>query len=264
VNILRHICNSSLAVAAILGALLTPSHAQEPVSDLTITVSGGLLEYGGVVRVYHLPVPEADWPGISENSATAIDLHDRFAEIQLRSPENGTFTYRFHPADAVPEHRTQVLSVIGTDYSDVGPGMDVGFAGENSAGGRVIRVPALAEIAGTSDTARINAQWGKTEGYDAPPPADERSARALESLVMRSEADLFACTGDERVQVCTLENQAWPRLETRWWRAIAEHRLGRLEFHALNKCRDTGCFFSEPSRCDGDPDSDEPKFIPVN
>lgn len=256
---------ASFALLAVLGMLLANANAEEPVSDLTITISGELLKHGGVVRIYHLPTPSARWTSLAEQSTGSIELHGRYAEIQLRYPENGTFTYRFAPVSDVPEHSTQVLTVIGTDFDNIGPGMTVGFTGDKSAGGRVIRVPSLAELAGSDEASKTNAKWGVTQLKDDPPPADERSARSLASLLDRdATAENLECEGDGRVQVCTVRADAWSQIETRWWRAIAELRLDRLEHHALRHCYDSGGFFSRPSRCRQDPDSDEPKFIAVD
>lgn len=230
-------------------------------ADLTIEVGGPLLEYGGVVVVYPIPVPAETWAEAAGDSDNRIRLEERYAEIQLRYPEDGSFTYRFRPDEDVEGAEaggTQVLSVIGTDMEGRGPRMRGGFEDAYSSGGRVIRVPPLAELAAEGAT-RTNARWGVTERYDAPPPADQRSARALASLVRHHhpERTPLQCEGDARVQVCAVPEDRKVELEARWWRAIAEQRLERLRHHALRRCYDS---WPRPRNCETEPDSDEPAY----
>lgn len=233
-------------------------------SDLTITVGGDLLRHGGVVTVYPVPVAPDVWARETggENAAT-IALDSRYTEVQLRYPSDATYTYRFRPAEGTPDakaHGTQVLSVIGTDENDRGPQMKAGFTDAWSSGGRIIRVPSLAEVSGPDETTRTMARWGETEGRDAVPPADERSARALLPVVEFGPEGLpLQCAGDGRVQVCTIARERWPLLEARWWRSIAEQRLERLRDHALRRCYDSTWLGG--GTCTPDPQSDEPAYI---
>ncbi len=138
--------------------LSVASSAAAPLTDLTIDVAGELLEQGGVVTIYHLPVGLEDRrANASDSTTTTVRIERRYAEIQLRYPENGTFSYRFRAVPGSPnaeKHRTQVLSVIGTDTEGRGPQMVNGFVDAYSSGGRVIRIPPMAEIAGEDEVTR--------------------------------------------------------------------------------------------------------------
>lgn len=231
------------------------------ISDLTVEVAGELLEHGGVVTIFHIPVGLDEWrANASDSTATTVRIEHRYAEIQLRYPENGTFTYRFRAVPGSPnadKHRTQVLSVIGTDTEGRGPQMINGFVDAYSSGGRVIRIPPMAEIAGEDEVTRSAARWGETEGLDASPPADQRSARALIGLLERTR--LQCDTSSEQVRVCHPAIGQWSTIEARWWRSIAEQRLERLNHLALRNCYDSKWFGN--GKCEADPESDEPRYI---
>jgi hypothetical protein len=249
-----------LTALSLLGSLM---NAHATVSDLTIEVGGGLLKHGGVVKVYPINVSAEEWAAsIEPNAVTTVRLETRYTEIQLRYPANGTYTYRFRSVEAkapAERHPTFVLSVIGTDEKDQGPQMKAGFKDAYSSGGRTLRVPPFAEIFGEDDATRTNARWGKIEGIDTPPPADERSARALDVVAGDDpQRALYACNGGANVQVCTIPAEQWPRLEARWWRAIAEQRLDRLDHLALRRCYDSSWLGG--GICDPVPGSDEPEY----
>jgi hypothetical protein len=252
--------STTLATLSLLGSLMN-AHAM--VSDLTIEVAGGLLKHGGVVKVYPIKVSVEDWAAsIGPNAVTTVRLDTRYSEIQLRYPANGTYTYRFRSVEAkapAERHPTFVLSVIGTDEKDQGPQMKAGFKDAYSSGGRTIRVPPFAEIFGEDDATKTNARWGIIEGIDTPPPADERSARALNVIAGDyPQRALYACNGGANVQVCTVPAEQWPRLEGLWWRAIAKQRLERLDHHALRRCYDSSWLGG--GICDPVPGSDEPEY----
>jgi hypothetical protein len=252
--------NTILTALSLLGSLAS---AHATVSDLTIEVAGGLLKNGGVVRVYPIKVSPEEWAAsIGPNAVTTVRLETRYTEIQLRYPANGTYTYRFRSVDAkapAERHPTFVLSVIGTDEKDQGPQMKAGFKDAYSSGGRTIRVPPFAEIFGEDDATKTNARWGNIEGSDTPPPADERSARALDVIAGDDpQRALYACNGGANVQACTIPAEQWPRLETLWWRAIAEQRLDRLHDHALRRCNDSSWLGG--GLCDPVPSSNEPEY----
>lgn len=237
-----------------------------PQADLTITVDKDLLKYGGVVTVYPIPVSAKTWADIGgEDAQTAIRLDSRYSKVQLRYPQGGKFSYRFRPVDGTPHanaHATQVLSIIGVDQDDRGPLMTEGFKNAYSSGGRIIRVPPMAELAGGDDATKTNARWGVTERYDEPPPADHRSARALVAIVEYVPQRLpLQCQGGKRVQVCTIADDQWPALEARWWRAIAEQRLERLRDRALRSCYDSNRSLFGGGTCVADPESDEPVYF---
>jgi hypothetical protein len=252
--------NTILMALSLLGSLM---NAHATVSDLTIEVAGGLLKHGGVVKVFPIKVSAEEWAAsIGPNAITTVRLDTRYTEIQLRYPANGTYTYRFRSVDAkapAERHPTFVLSVIGTDQQDRGPQMKAGFKDAYSSGGRTIRVPPFAEIFGEDDATKTNARWGIIEGIDTPPPADERSARALDVIAGDyPQRALYACNGGANVQVCTVPAEQWPRLEGLWWRAIAKQRLDRLDHHALRRCYDSSWLGG--GICDPVPGSDEPEY----
>ncbi|TDK39557.1 hypothetical protein E2F50_05450 [Rhizobium deserti] len=228
-------------------------------SDLTVEIAGELLERGGAVTIYHIPV-DADKLQMGESGVVAsmIRIDQRYTEIQLRYPKDGSFAYRFRPGTGSPnaaQHWTQVLSIIGTTMEGQGPLMEHGFVGSSSSGGRIIRIPSMSEIAGPSEATRTAARWGETEGLGAHPPGDERSVRALVGLL---DGARLQCNGGEQVQVCAPDQAQWPEIEAKWWRSIAEARLDRLREHALRRCYDSKWF--ENVKCDADPESDEPKY----
>ncbi|MFC5555962.1 hypothetical protein [Methylobacterium iners] len=213
--------------------------AEPAARDLTIELGGDLLTHGGVVVVYPIPTSTA----AGESGPGAVRIDERYAEVQLRYPRGGTYAYRLRPVAGTADakaHATEVLSIVGTDEEGRGPQMSAGFEKAYSSGGRVIRVPALAELSGADDATRTDARWGRTQGYKAVPPADRQSARALVSVVEYGPkpATLRCVAGGRRVQVCTVAQEEWTGLTAQWWRAIADQRLGRLEDHALRRCYD--------------------------
>ncbi len=248
-----------LAAAVLSGS---SADARATAGDLTIEVAGDLLRHGGVVTVYPIKTSAEAWAGMVATNAGTVRVESRYAEIQLRYPANGAYAYRFRAIgarSAADRHLTYVLSVIGTDEQDRGPMMTAGFKDAHSSGGRIIRVPALAEISGEDEATRTNARWGKIEGIDTPPPANERSARALE-VVARSEplSAALGCEGGANAQVCIFPAELWPRIEARWWRAIADERLERLDHHALRRCYDSSGLGG--GNCDPVPGSNEPEY----
>lgn len=238
-----------------------------PASDLTIEVSGNLLKYGGVVIVYDIPVSPEVWPAtIGDNATGKIQIDARYAEVQLRYPRGGEFAYRFRAVEGTPDadkFGTQVLSIIGTDMEDRGPQMTAGFNEAYSSGGRIVRVPPIAELAGPGDADRSAARWGETQRYDDPPPADQRSARALVAIIRDGQKKIpLQCNGDPLVQLCLIANDQWRDLDALWWRAIAEQRLERLQHYALRRCYDSSWFGG--GTCKDDPASDEPAYFYKN
>lgn len=241
----------------------TPSDVTPPAPTtvLTLSVGGDLFRHGGVVVLYPIPAPA----GESIEAAAEpkpLRLEARYAQVQLRYPAGGHYTFRFRPADDGPDaaaFRTQLLSVIGTDEQGRGNEVHDGFAGSYTSGGQIVRVLPHDEWGGPSEADRTNARWGMTQRYDAPPPADNRDARALIG-VMDDDARRIPlrCEGDARVQACTVEPARWPGVEALWWRAIAEGRLERLHYHALRRCYDAQWFARRT--CEADPDADEPRF----
>lgn len=262
----RAVHDALLAIVMALLCLAGAGGARAEMTELTIELDGDLLTHGGVVAVYPIPTPAAAWADMAgREGANLIRLSDRYVLVQMRYPVGGRYSYRFRPARGAPEaaeQATQVLSVIGADAEGQGPEMTAGFQGAHASGGRIIRVLSLAERAGPSEAARTAARWGEVEGRDAPPPADARSARALDALIGHGPQDLpFRCQGTDRVQQCAITAERWPAVEARWWRAIAEQRLERLRYHAQDRCRDSRWL---GGACEPDPQSDEPAFRPAN
>jgi hypothetical protein len=138
--------------------------------------------------------------------------------------------------------------------------MKAGFADAHSSGGRIIRVPSMAEHAGESDATRTNARWGVTVGRNPPPPADERSARVLNVIVSDGiQKPALTCTGSTTVRVCVIPANNWEALTTRWWRELAESRLERMRDRAVARCHAGPPEGS--GQCDADPASNEPTFV---
>lgn len=240
--------------------LMSSPSAAKGVVDLTMEVAGDLLQHGGVVTVYPIPVPPiAGEAGVKPPAVIRLD--SRYNEVQLQYPANGTFVYRFRSSKeptAAANLPTQVLSVIGVDQQQRGPQMKIGFKDAYSSGGRVIRVLPAAEYSGQDEHSRTHARWGITEG-NQPPPADERSARAL-PLLDNDDAQLAlqTCTGANHVRVCVLPAVHWPKLDSLWWRNIAGQRLERLQHYALRRCHDNS---TTVGICRADPNSNEPDFV---
>jgi hypothetical protein len=264
----RHLM--SALVVATLAPVSACAQLSQPATDLTIEVEGDLLLHGGVVTVYNIPVPRTDWPsGLAPSPFATLRLGARYTEVQLRHPAEGTVRYRFRTADAgkgenVGSDRlvTQVLSIIGSNSDNSGPLLSQGFGGANPSGGRIIRIPAQAEYTGKDDATRTVARWGQTERYDAPPPADERSARTLVSVVVdRPHAPEMTCSGDDLVQTCVITARAWEGVTLQWWKTLAETRLERFRDRALRRCYDDNLAKGGGDHCKPDPRSNEPAYV---
>ena len=156
--------------------------------------------------------------------------------------QGGDYVFRFRRTAGAPDENqlgTHALSIIGTDEKDRGPQMTTGFVNTYSSGGQVIRLLPLAEYAGADEATRTIARWGQTVSDDAAPPADQGSAPVLAGMVEDGRRPVpLECKGDKQARVCTIPAEQWPALEARWWRYIAEARLGRLDHGALRRCYD--------------------------
>ena len=185
-------------------------------ADVTILVGGDLWTHGGVVAVHPVAVEPERWEALERaGTSSRVRVDARYAEVQLRYPgrpngNTGRFTYRFRPAPGVELPKAppaggpvRTLSVIGVDENGVAARMTEGFGGEPSTGGRVHRIAPFGEWAGADEATRSAAAWGETTG--PLPPADERSARVLASIVRGGSKDVaLKCRGDALVQVCTV------------------------------------------------------------
>jgi hypothetical protein len=254
-------CVGFLAAVVLLDVSIP---ARAAASDLTIDVAGDLAKLGGVVTVHTIKVPPEEWAKtVAPNARSSVRVEQRYAEVQLRYPADGSFVYRFRRADATtPDTRqpTFVLSIIGTNETSEGSELKSGFTGAVPSGGRIIRVPPAAEISGEDEATRSMARWGEVVGRDPPPPADSRSARSLEFVAGNDERPHYVCSGAANVQVCTVAAERWPLMEMRWWRSIAEARLERLQHHALRRCYDSRKVESSRN-CEPVPGSDEPEYL---
>lgn len=215
------------------------------------------------MTVYPIPVSPEEWSGDAGDAAPRVRVGYRYAEAQLKYPKGGDYVFRFRRIAGSPDENelsTQLLSVIGTDEKDRGPQMAAGFVKAYSSGGQVIRVLPMAEYAGADEATRTIARWGQTVGDDAVPLADEGSARVLADMVREAMKPVpLECKGDKQVQFCTIPDEQWPALDARWWRFIAEARLGRLDHYALRRCYDSS--LSGDGTCIPDPKSDEPEYL---
>lgn len=265
---LRTRLNLSAMALAVGLCGLAPEALAAP-TELTIEVGGDLLEHGGVVVLYSMPVPAARMREIAGAPFTRIRLDGRYAEVQLRFVKADDFVVRFRAVTGTQDEdklATEALSVIGTDMEGRGPQMTAGFKDDYYSGGQVIRVLPRAKYAAADEVTRSMARWGETQGYDAVPPADRSSARILEGIISYEpeRAPPLQCRGDELVQTCTIAADQWPALEARWWRAIAESRLGRLDHYALRRCYDSNRSWTGTGTCERDTKSDEPEYIHKN
>jgi hypothetical protein len=256
----------SLLVLTILAPAIACAQLSRPVTDLTIEVEGDLLRHGGVVTIYHIPVLQAEWPAdLAQSPVVTVRLSARYAEVQLRHPAEGTVRYRFRTAGAGESSdrlMTQVLSVIGTNSDNSGPLLSHGFVGGRTSGGRIIRVLPAAEYAGVDEATRTAARWGETQGYEAPPPADERSARTLVGVIEgRPRKPDMTCSGDTLVQACIVAAHAWDGVTLQWWRFLAEGRLERFGDRALRRCYDDNLAKGGGDHCKPDPTSNEPAYV---
>jgi hypothetical protein len=256
---------AAASIVLVVGAMLVMlTTVQATTSEVTIEVGGDLAKYGGVVTVYSIKVTSEEWAsGIAPNVLKSVRVDQRYAEIQLRYPANERHVYSFRPIGAAtPDARqvTHVLSIIGANENPEGAKLKIGFKDAIPAGGRIIRVPPLAEIAGEDEATRTMARWGEVVGGNAVPPADPRSARNLEAVAgEEDERPFYFCSGAANVQVCTLPAERWPLMEMRWWRSIAGSRLERLRHHALRRCYD-GRKVESSRNCEPVPGSDEPAY----
>jgi hypothetical protein len=258
----------SLLILAVLAPATACAQLSKPATDLTIEVEGDMLRHGGVVTIYHVPVLQAEWPAnLAQSPIATLRLSARYAEVQMRHLAEGTVRYRFRTAgadaSATPDRlMTQVLSVIGTNTDNSGPLLGQGFVGGRTSGGRIIRVLPLAEYAGVDEATRTAARWGETQGYEAPPPADERSARMLVSVIEhRPGKPDMTCSGDALVQACIVAAHAWDGVTLQWWRALAESRLERFRDRALARCYDDNLAKGGGDHCKRDPTSNEPAYV---
>lgn len=202
--------------------------------DVTIYVSGELLERGGVVAVYPLPVSEQRWKGAVAQQANAIpppadlspiaadgaritlSLFEPFYQVQFLYPEGRNhYIFRFRPLPgaqaAKRELRTRVLTIGGVD-GETGKGetMTEGFVGSFTSGSQIIHI--------------------NTQGIN------ERAARVLAGMDEDLNRKTLVCDTQAVVSACSYAPSDWPTVRLDWdkGRAALDKEYRRME--TLDKC----------------------------
>ncbi len=203
-------------------------------TDLTIYVSGELLERGGVVVVYPLPVSEQRWkvastqqvntvpppvdltPIASDGARVTVSLQEPFYQVQFLYPEGRDhFTFRFRslPGTQTPEREltTQLLTVGGVDSeTGLGETMHEGFVGLSTSGTQIIHV----------NTTGIN----------------ERAARVLAGIDEDMNRRTLTCQTQALVSACTFSKTDWPLVRQDWAKGRADLDKEYRRMDTLNKC----------------------------
>lgn len=203
-------------------------------ADVTIYVSGALLERGGVVIVNPLPVSDAHWrqldaardsalplpgnlPPIAPTGRRMIVSIDRqFSEIQFLHPQgHGKYNFRFRAMSApnvnAEELETRWLSIGGVDgETRLGEQMLHGFTGMPTSGFHAIQI--------------LN------------PQTSERAARVLATLREGADVKPLECETRAAVSVCTYAEADWPAIEVSWRTATAALEKEYRRMDALNAC----------------------------
>lgn len=240
-------------VMAVAGAAV----AQD--ADLTIFVDGALLEHGGLVEVSMLAVPDGT------TQPQIVTLTDRYAQITLRYPVGASYNFRFRPAPDAADRAG--LNNFSTAALGVGTKTETGPDGEQEYDTQEIWVFPFAAYGGGGPAESISAIWGETQEFDDPPPANVWGARALpqvfDTFGDRRGVGLI-CTDTGAVNVCTPDPGDALLMEALWWRAIAEGRLERLRFNALDACYEGGGLLGRPERCTEDAGDGWPAYVPAD
>jgi hypothetical protein len=227
-------------------------------ADLTIFVGGALLDHGGMVEVRALAVPDL------EAVPQTITVTDRFARVTLRYNPAASYNFRFRPAPDTGAR--EGLERFSTQGLSVGSLVELVDGIEQEYDTQDIRVLPFAEYGAADPVERVIAEWGETQAFADPPPANIWGARALPQV--------FDTTGDRRIvrlicadqddtTVCTPDPADDLLMEALWWREIAEARLERLRDRALAACYDSGGLFSRPESCEPFADDGYPAYRPV-
>lgn len=119
----RQAPRSTVAIMAMVLLGIGQIAAVSP-TTLTIEVSDALLEHGGVVTVYPIPVAPEEWSADAGDATPRVHIGSRYAEVQLKYPKGGEYVFRFRRIAGTPDENelgTQLLSVIGTDPEGSGP-----------------------------------------------------------------------------------------------------------------------------------------------
>jgi hypothetical protein len=208
--------------------------SEKVVSDVTFFVSGELLERGGVVAVYPLPVSEARWKAAAAKQINVVPppsdltpiaatgrrytaiLSEPYHQVQFLYPE-GHEHYAFHfrplPGSSVPvaQLTTRAITIGGVDAdSGLGEEMTVGFVGLATSGSQLIHI----NLTRTS----------------------ENAARVLDGIADEMNAKPMTCSVAAVISVCSFATADWPAVRADWASGIKELEKGQRGYVALNKC----------------------------
>lgn len=201
-------------------------------ADVTIYVSGVLLERGGVVIVNPLPVSDVRWRELDVQSDPAlqppgnlpaiapagrrmvVSIDQPFSEIQFLYPQGrGKYTFRFRPRPGAgaTDLETRLLSIGGIDGdTGLGQAMPHGFTGMATSGDQTIQI--------------------------IGPQTSERAARVLATLRDDTHAKPLTCDTRTAVSVCVYSASDWADVKKAWdtGTAALEKEYRRME--TLNTC----------------------------
>jgi hypothetical protein len=204
------------------------------VSDVTLYVSGELLERGGVVAVYPLPVSDARWKAVAAQQANTVPppldltpiaatgrhftaiLTQPYHQVQFFYPEGSKhYAFRFRPLPGSHESEalltTRAISIGGVHTgTGLGEEMTTGFVGLATSGSQVIHV----NLARTT----------------------ENAARVLGGMADEMNAKPITCTVAAVISVCSFATADWPRIRANWSKGIQKLEKEQRGFVALNKC----------------------------
>lgn len=203
--------------------------------DVTIYLAGDLLQKGGVVTVYPLPVPEQRWrdamthqvnaiepptglEAIASNGARVAAVLDKpFHQLQFLYPEGkGNFSFRFRPISAEATRyanvKNRLLDIGGTERSTgLGESMMHGFTGLPTSGLQNFQINIAA--------------------------SDETAARALISVVYYEiNPPALTCETRAVLAVCGYDDKTWPQVHIRWQSTIAAIAKEDRRMKALDAC----------------------------
>lgn len=202
-------------------------------TDVTIYVSGELLERGGVIVVYPLPVSEERWksaianhvntlpppsdlsPISRDGSRLTLSLTQPFYQVQFLYPEgrgNYVFHFRSLPdGKNAPQFATRLITVGGIDEdTGYGEAMTDGFIGLPTSGMQIIQI--------------------NTDGIT------ERAARVLAGMREDINPKPLLCETTSVTAKCTYSPVDWPVVRLDWQKGIEALDKEYRRMETLNKC----------------------------
>lgn len=227
-----------IAALALLIASCSDSGSQTVEADITLFVSGDLLEKGGVAFVDPLPVGEAEWaeivaeqnrslpppgdlkpiaPGGKRITAT---LTSPASHVQFLYPEGRRkYTFRFRPDPSADPAKvaavgSRVLTIGGIDgETGLGPAAEIGFVGRHTSGRQIIQVatPGTEPVEGRALIGAIE--------HPAPEPPETPT-----------------CTMQSALAICGYDAGQWERIERRWRTNHKNSLWEQRRWTALNAC----------------------------